>query len=229
MKLTLQQAADQLGKTARQVRYLIKSGKLPATKHGNQWRIDEQHLPRTIGQADAARRKQAQVDTAIEQTMGHALGQPLDPDGEPVQQAQRAEIDAAVHEALAVHPGKRRYSVLDLRAFQIAAALYRAVTADLGADHPATAALHATTVELSRGCHRYDRAGKAESYRAARDAASRAAGELAVCDHERARTHLERIEQDLMAALAGLLQYLDRRARRRARHAPDHASAGAAA
>ncbi|AUB82206.1 helix-turn-helix domain-containing protein [Candidatus Thiodictyon syntrophicum] len=39
MQLTLEQAAERLGKSVRQVRYLIQSGVLPAAKTGGRWLI----------------------------------------------------------------------------------------------------------------------------------------------------------------------------------------------
>ena len=63
--------------------------------------------------------------------------------------------------------------------------------------------------DLPRSAVRFDRQEKAETYRAARDQASLAVCELVLTDSE-AATQLQRsIEQDLMAALAGLLRRMD--------------------
>jgi excisionase family DNA binding protein len=45
MHLTLEEAAQRLGKTVRQVRYLIQTGALRADKSSGRWRIDAADLP----------------------------------------------------------------------------------------------------------------------------------------------------------------------------------------
>lgn len=202
--LTLQQAADALGKTARQVRYLVKQGRLPARKVGGQWLVDSADLPRSPGQDKATERKQRMLVQAIDEAL---------------------DIPASA---------RRRYSVRDLRAYKIAAPLYHQITAALGAEHPVCQALHQTLEELARGCHRYDRTTKADAYRTARDHASQAACQLALLidratgqkadteadlapdqnvqnvDNGPALAWLDTVEQELMAALAGLIRRLER-------------------
>ena len=181
MKLTLQQAADALGKSRRQVRYLIEHGELRATKVGRQWRIDSDDLPRTPGQEQARERKQEKLRDAVEE----ALELPRE--------------------------RRRRYSVKDLRAFQIAAAAHQGAAERFGPDHATSVALHETLELLARGCHRFRHADKAAAYAQARDAASRAACELALLSDPQASTLLEQVEQQLMAALAGLLRRMERK------------------
>ena len=53
MQLTIDQAAIRLGKTARQVRYLIQSERLPARKVGGRWVIESENLPLSEGQEKA--------------------------------------------------------------------------------------------------------------------------------------------------------------------------------
>jgi hypothetical protein len=55
MKLSLSEASTALGKSERQVRYLIKSGHLRAGKEENQWRIDSAVPPLTEPQRRARR------------------------------------------------------------------------------------------------------------------------------------------------------------------------------
>ena len=45
MKLSLSQAAEQLGKTRRQIRYMIQEGRLEASKEGGRWSVDSGALP----------------------------------------------------------------------------------------------------------------------------------------------------------------------------------------
>ncbi len=69
MLLTLEQAAEMLGKTRRQVGYLIKTGKLKATKVGGRWRIESADLPASPRREAARQRKQAQLVAVVEDTL----------------------------------------------------------------------------------------------------------------------------------------------------------------
>ncbi len=181
MNLTLDEAAARLGKSPRQVRYMINAGRLEAAKFGGRWMIDSDHLDLSEAQQQAVERKERRLRAAVEE----GLGLP--------------------------EKGKRRYSVRDLKAVQIALPLHRQAAEVLGADHPATGALRLALEHLARGCHRFDRSEKAAAYRDARDAASAAVCELLLSEGETAETLVTAIEQELMAALAGLLRRLDRR------------------
>jgi excisionase family DNA binding protein len=57
MNLSLSEAARLLGKSDRQVRYLITSGKLSARKVDGRWAIRREDLPLSPGQEKAARQK----------------------------------------------------------------------------------------------------------------------------------------------------------------------------
>ncbi len=181
MNLTLDEAAARLGKSPRQVRYMINAGRLQATKFGGRWMIDSGDLDLSEAQQQAVERKERQLRGAVEE----GLGLP--------------------------EKAKRRYSVRDLKAFQIGQPLHAQAAQALGADHPATGALRRVLEHLARGCHRFDRSEKAAAYRDARDAASAAVCELLLADSEAAEPLVTAIEQELMAALAGLLRRLDRR------------------
>ena len=70
MKLSLSQAAEQLGKTRRQIRYMIQEGRLEASKEGGRWSVDSGALPLDgPRQAAQARRLERLRDAA-----DHALG-----------------------------------------------------------------------------------------------------------------------------------------------------------
>lgn len=184
MQLTLDEAATQLGKTVRQVRYMIQQGKLPAKKVGGRWFIASKDLPKSAQKADVADRKQRGLRRVVD-------------------------------DALDLPPSPRRYSVTDLKAFQVALPLHERCEAAMGADHPATREMRRVLMLLSRGCHRFKRTDKAAAYDEARDAASAAVCELVLAgDDGEASQVREGIEQDLMAALAGLLRRLDGRRKR---------------
>lgn len=74
MDLSLAEAAAHLGKSPRQVRYLIKQGKLRARKRGSAWVIDSTDLPRSEAQVEAALAKQTQATTStLLETVEHEL------------------------------------------------------------------------------------------------------------------------------------------------------------
>ena len=177
VKLTIPEAAAKLGKSPRQIRYSIKSGELPAQLSGGRWLIDASALSLSQGQLAALERKQRQLRLAVEDSL---------------------DLPAKGH--------RPRYSIRDLEAFQIALPLYQQSVEHLGAQHTASETLRNVLVELTQGCHRYDHGEKAACYRTARDLASQAVCALVLASEPAAAALVNSIEQDLMAALAGLLR-----------------------
>ncbi len=112
MHLTVDQAAERLGKSRRQLRYLIKSKRLPARKFAGRWVIDSKDLQLSEGQTRAVERRERQLRAVVEEGLG------LPDAGER----------------------RPRYSVRDLKAFQIALPIHTRAAKDLGEDHPATRA-----------------------------------------------------------------------------------------
>lgn len=180
MEVSLSEAAARLGKSARQVRYLVQQGQLEARKVGGRWRVTLDASASSPQQVSATARKQARLRAVVEDTLG-------------------------------LEPPRRRYSVRDLKAFSLGAPLHQRLCQHLDAQHPAVTHLRDMLDELAIGCHRYHPAEKAQSYRTARDAASRAVAALALEDAEHADAILQEIEQELMPALAGLLRRVERR------------------
>ncbi len=181
MLLTLDQAAAKLGKTRRQVQYMIRGERLRAEKVGNRWLIDEADLPYSGSQQKVQARKQRKFRAAIEDALD------VDPKGNQT----------------------TRYSVLDMKAFQISQEIFKQVHESLGKDEQAAASMWQCLLELSLGCHRFDQHEKIIAYGNARDHASEALCHLIFRDHDRSSTYAHRIEQDLMPAIAGLLRRLD--------------------
>lgn len=193
MELSLEDAATKLSKSVRQVRYLVKLGKLPSRKVAGRWLVT---IPAT--------------GTLPETNPSD----PLSPKA-AAQQRKLASLRAAVDDALDLTPLPRRYSLRDLKAFQLGLPLYQQAIGLLGPEHGACRALRQMLEFLSRGCHRFDTADKAEAYRAARDAASQAVCELLLLPVGGSEVLVDGIEQDLMAAMAGLLRRLQPRQRGR--------------
>ena len=69
MQLTLEQAADLLGKTRRQVVYMIEQGRLPAKKVGGRWTIERADL----AVDDATRQRSNQRDVRFRAAVEEAL------------------------------------------------------------------------------------------------------------------------------------------------------------
>lgn len=160
---------------------MIQAENLPARKVAGRWLIEADDLPLTTGQREAVDRKERQLRSAVEEGLGIADG------GER----------------------KPRYSLRDLKAFQIMLPIYRQTTQTLGAGHPAAAALRKALDQLSLGCHRFERQQKIEAYRQSRDFTSLAVCELALAETAEADTLINALEQNLMAALAGLLRKME--------------------
>ncbi|MFO1432958.1 MAG: helix-turn-helix domain-containing protein [Candidatus Competibacteraceae bacterium] len=179
MQLSLQQAADLLGKTRRQVVYMIEQGRLPAQKVGGRWVVERTGLL---------------ADATVQQRASQ----------------REAHLKAAVEEALTPANKTHRYTLRDLKAVQLATPIYQQLVERGAGWEQATAQMRLCLDQLAVGCHRYDRREKTTAYRAARDAASLAAMDLWLRATTAGEPLLEAIEQDLMAALAGLLRRSER-------------------
>ncbi len=193
MKISLSEAATILGKTERQVRYLIKTGRLAARKDGNRWYVESTELPLSDGQRRAVA---ARVETAREA---------FDKGLEPAAKAGKNEKQ------------RTHFSVTDLKAFKTGVEICRAITGELGADHAAGKELNAALKRVAQGCHCFHPADKAHHFTEARDLAATAVAELLLQpgDGEPMRRGLaERIENELIPKLAGLVASQEKRNRK---------------
>jgi len=77
MQLSLMDAARALGKSARQIRYQIKTGHLKAQKIGGRWFIEVEDLPLSKGQQRARLRKADELNQTIWMT---SLSSAMTPD-----------------------------------------------------------------------------------------------------------------------------------------------------
>lgn len=177
MTLTLEEVAYRLGKSIRQVRYMISQHTLPATKAGKRWLVEEADLPLTEKQ----RSVQAKRTARLSKKVGKAL---------TVQESHTS----------------RSYSVQNLRAFQIAQPIYRQALAHFGGEHPAVNYLSAALEQLTIGCHRFAKSDKSAAYRQARDLSACAACSLLLSEDSVAVEISESLEQELMPAYSGLLR-----------------------
>jgi excisionase family DNA binding protein len=70
MLLSLSQAAEQLGKTRRQIRYMIQQGTLPAQKQGARWVIDSDALLLDPSRREARARRDDRLRDAADRALG---------------------------------------------------------------------------------------------------------------------------------------------------------------
>jgi hypothetical protein len=193
MKLSLAEAATALGKSERQVRYLIKTGRLSAAKQGGQWAIDSADLPLT----------EAQRQRLAERLRGarEAFDKGLDP----------------ATKAVAAGDARRQFSVTDLAAFRVAMDIYRDLKKDLGKEDPACLHLGAALVQMACGCHSFQPTDKVGRFTAARELAATAVAELLLAAEEGdrpGRSLAERLEQELIPKLGGLVAAYEKKNRR---------------
>ncbi len=190
MELTISEAAHLIGKSNRQIRYLIKNGKLPAHKRGGQWFVKRSELPLTQAQAMAAERKLSRARDVVEE----ALGPPL-----------------AVVENEAVDR-RRRFSVQRQPAFRFALPAYRTAVSLVGAEHPAALAMRRALFLITEGWHEFQPQHKVTPLRQARSCLCEALTELLLVDEAQQEVAAlsETIELQVIPALGGMLRYSEK-------------------
>ena len=145
---SLSDAARLLGKTQRQIRYLITKGQLPAQKVDGCWVINRDDLPLSEGQEQA---NQAKMEGAVQ------------------------IANEVLHKD---RKDKTAFSVLNLKAFQVGKDLHGQVTGACDQDHPARSLLYESLMLLASGCHAFQHRNKAIYYLDAREQAARAVAAL---------------------------------------------------
>lgn len=178
MLLTLAEAAQLLGQSVRQVRYLVKAGKVKARKQEGRWVFDEADLPVSPAQRRVREHKAAELASVVED----ALRKQTHP------------------------PGRRGYSVTDLAAFRHGLAACRAALERLGDQAAPVVALRASLVALSQGCHRFHQREKSEAFAEAREHAAAAVALFHLDGSDVALAVATLVEQDYLGALVGLLR-----------------------
>jgi len=187
MKLSLTEAARLLNKSERQVRYLIRYGKLPARKVEGRWIIRRQDLPLSEGQEKAAAQKAERAARLAAEVL-----QPRSEEGR----------------------AKGRFSIRQLRAFQTGAPLYQELVKEVGGDHPATELLKEALMLLACGYHEFEAGSKQELYSRARQHTSRAAMALLLDEKVQRDDLVDRFETALLPAIGGLIHQAEKRKKR---------------
>jgi excisionase family DNA binding protein len=189
VELSLAEAARLLGKSERQVRYLLQTGALQAQKRDGHWRIRREDLPLSERQEAAAVQKS--------------------------ERAARLALEVLQPREGQQGSTRRRYSVRELRAYQEGAPLYRDLVETAGPDHPAAPYLREALMLLACGCHEFQTREKAAFYSRAREQASRAVMALLLEGAEALQGLVERFETALLPAIGGLIRQAEHRGRGR--------------
>lgn len=123
---------------------------------------------------------------------------------------QNRRLRAAVEDALEPATRAQAYSVMNLHAVKVATQIWRDLSdRNLDPNPPATL-IRECLDYLAVGCHRYNREHKTNAYLCARDCASRAAIALLLSGDDVDLTICQRIEGELIPAMAGLLRRVER-------------------
>ncbi|MEE8524949.1 MAG: helix-turn-helix domain-containing protein [Thermoanaerobaculia bacterium] len=195
MQLSVAETATVLAKTPRQVRYMIRQGRLKAERQGKSWRIDSDSLP--LGDAER-----------------QALKERLD--------VARGSVDAAlepVAKALdkSAKGEEERYSVRKLLAFETGRRLYQELAAGSASEQPGLQALFDGLVQLTQGCHAFRAEEKAGHFRAARRLVATATAHLFLCGDERGAEVAAKLEQELIPKIGGLVAAQEKGGRKSSR------------
>lgn len=199
MLISLAEAAALLHKSERQLRYMMQLGTLHAIKVGNRWMIQRDQLPQDGRAIEAEARRVDQVGAAASEAVRLV--------GAPAPAADRVVDDVLRGQP----PPGARFSVRSLQAWRVIEPTHAELVEKLGATAEPVVALRRALRQLAHGCHRFFREDKANAYRAARDDVSDAVFAL-LADHvEGCDDVVDRLENDALAALTGLLRRYDNR------------------
>ena len=181
MDISLRDAATLLGKSMRQVRYMVQQGKLKADKKGGRWVVRRDDLPLSAGQVARGLEDQARVKQVIETALGA--------DAKPA----------------------KRYSVTDLRAFQTGRRLLADLRTKLGQDAAPARRMAEALALITCGCHTFHKRDKVGYFQRAREQVCYALAALLVSEDDPERELAGRIEAELLPALGGTIRSAERR------------------
>ncbi len=190
-RLSLNAAAVAMGKSPRQVAYLIKKGELKAEKVGRRWVFDDADLPLTEGQRRALARKRDNIEAAAAKALAPGIE--------------------------AGEKAGKRFSMRDLKAWKSAEPAWRAVSRALGADHPAASRLREALSLVAEGCHAWRPEEKAQLYSRARASAALAVADLLLdgpAEDEARLALAAQVEGRVLGDLSALVRNSERRARK---------------
>ncbi len=172
-----------MNKSQRQVRYMIKEGRLKAHKDGSRWVINRDDLLLPPAQVLRGIDDQARIKEILESALGTG--------------GTKGEA--------------RRYSVTDLRAFKAARESCMTARTDLGPDSAPARRLAETVALITCGCHTFHRRDKVGFFSRAREHVCYALAALLLAGDDASAALAARIESDVLPALGGMLRAAERR------------------
>lgn len=170
-----------LGKSPRQVRYMLQQNELKAHKADGRWVFKREDLPLSPTQQEARTKKAEALADIVQDAL-------------------------APH----TKPARKRYSVRDMAAFQVGKPQLTELCELLGAQHPAARALEEALILVTQGCHRFEPRDKLDAYRQARSHAAAAVARLLLQEEARCLELGALMEEELLPALAGLVRQSER-------------------
>lgn len=188
MELTIHEAAALLGKSPRTVRAHVATDAIPARKSNGRWMIASDSLPLTEVQRRSLPRRAQEARDAVER----ALPQRLRGAGRGTRSVRDFEPFARLVQILGESdPGRTPWHMRSHRTIALALR------------------------SLAVACHEYSGDRRTEQLRAARRRLAHliAAGHAAIAIDGDALAIADRIEQDVLPPIGGLLRWLETRAR----------------
>ena len=192
MEISVREAASLLGRSRRTVRAQLARGEIAGRKRGGHWRIDRRHLPLTADQHRALQKRAERV---------------------------RGAVEAALPSRSATHRADRSRSLVDLEAFRLGAAVLHDLRqhpqALPEAEHARIASvLERSLLDLAESSLQFDRDAKRQALHRCRAKLAEAVGLLAlvssVTPNASANGWMQRLEKEMLPALAGFARWVDR-------------------
>lgn len=177
MQLTITQAAALLNKSPRQLRHMLKTGKVTATKVDGRWVFDDKALPLDEHQKQVRAVQVAELIENVDRVM-----------------AKIAPAEVA-----------KSYSVWDLQVFRLLAAEIEPCRRQWS-DSLQLSALQRAIVALAQGCHRFRDTEKISAFREGRDFVAEAIGLLYCEPDPLAKEMAGRLEQKVLPGMSGLIR-----------------------
>lgn len=196
MNLTLKEVAALLGRSPRQLRYLVKIGKIIASKKNGCWHIESTDLPLSESQRERLHQRVNEARDIFDQAL------------EPV--------DKAASSTPREKKEGKHYSVTDFKAFQDGESIYKEMTDSFGQKDVACRHLFDALCQITQGCHAFHPQDKCARFTSARESAALAVTTL-LLEKPKESGHrkgfAQRIEQELIPKIARLLATHERRSR----------------
>lgn len=194
MTITISEAATLLGKSKRQIRYMIQQGKLKAEKAGKEWLINREHLPLSEAQLKSLERKAQQVRSVIDD----AIGKPA---------------DGIVRDA---REARKKYALATQSCFKLTKQAYGLAKQLFGGEHQNTQKLHTVIELVTKGWFSFIPAARLRFLRYARELICEVLTDTLLIENpsNEHTAFAELLEFDIIVSLSGLIRSSEKRNKR---------------